>query len=417
MERRSFLATGVPLTLGVAVGPLPTSDGTSTTGPEAAVQQYFDLADSLGTADSAAFASEVDKLAHTASPLPEVVAASPSFLSRARQQTITETRILAENIDPAQFSEDSTFLRASLKETDASVADNAVVGVQFASADVRHEWFVATENEEWRLVYFRAVPNSPKAVSAAYYRRASRLSVGDSTVFAERIAELIHSTSPLPDLLEDNPGPFINARRATVRSTQLLAANINPTRITSRSDFLEGWLSDADLRTLTGRNAVVSVALDLDRESVVLHWFLALENDMWRLVWVADLPTTEHIVESFYDRAAGAESRSDFADDLAAITHPVSNLTDILTEQTAGEQLFTSVRDAQLVELTVAERDLPANQIVNEFFGATDTTLAEFQDRVGATAVVKAIFQLNGAEATQEWVVATDGPVWRLVGF
>lgn len=417
MERRSFLAVGVASTVGVTVGPFPFSNGGVTTDPEAVVEAYFQRANSLSAGGSDAFTGRVDELAHSASPLPEVAAAGPGLFTRARRRTVAETRVLAENVDPRRFTDDSAFLRSSLGEADASVAENAVVGVQFESAAVRHEWFVATENDEWRLVYFRAVPDSPETVAAAYYRRASRLSAGDPTAFADAVSELTHSVSPLSSLLEDNPGQFADARRATVTDTRVLAANVDPERITGRSGFLRGWLSDADVRRLAGRNAVVATTIDVDGREIVRHWFLAPEDDAWRLVWVVDLPTAGDVVESFYRRGKDADSRSDFADSVASVTHPVSNLTDLVTGDEVGEELFTSARDARLVSTTVVERDLGADGVVNEFFGATDTTLAEFRERTDSTALVETTFRLDGETATQEWAVATDGPVWRLVGF
>lgn len=66
------------------------------------------------------------------------------------------TAVVAENVDVERFTDRSSLLRASLGEAETrDVAEkNAVVSVSFRSATPDAEWPIATEDGEWRLVWF-----------------------------------------------------------------------------------------------------------------------------------------------------------------------------------------------------------------------------------------------------------------------
>jgi hypothetical protein len=130
-----------------------------------------------------------------------------------------------------------------------------------------------------------------------------------------------------------------------------------------------------------------------------------------------DATAPEAIVETYYRRGGQAENQSDFADSVAAITHPVSDLTTIVRQPMVGESLFTTARDARLTATTVADRDLPADRIVGQFFGASGVTPAEFREQTTETAVIEATINFGGEKGTQQWAVGTDDSAWRLVGF
>ena len=126
--------------------------------PQTVVRQYYRSATDVDRPKE--FAADVTTLAHSASPLPELVDDVPSAFAGLRQYELETTELVAENVDTDDILNRSDFLAASLTEDEvAAIArENAIVeatleGTTRESGRDSQEWLVATDEGAWRLVW------------------------------------------------------------------------------------------------------------------------------------------------------------------------------------------------------------------------------------------------------------------------
>lgn len=131
-------------------------------GPEAVVRRYYRRA--AAAEDEAAFARQVAALSHGASPLPLVAESAmetPGSLFAAPRQELVGTEIVATDVEMERILAVSDFLAGALtaEELAAIAEENALVAAtvvddRLESGRFVREWLVATDGDEWRLVWF-----------------------------------------------------------------------------------------------------------------------------------------------------------------------------------------------------------------------------------------------------------------------
>ena len=125
-------------------------------GPVTVVREYYRRA---GDAESAAaFADDVEALAHPASPLGEIAADVPGLFDGARDRELVAAEVVAEDADAERVRGVSDFFSGAADDEaiESIAAENAIVSVTVADGDgdeFELEWLVATDGGEWRLVW------------------------------------------------------------------------------------------------------------------------------------------------------------------------------------------------------------------------------------------------------------------------
>lgn len=124
--------------------------------PQSIVREYYRQA--ATAADGEAFALEVRELAHEVSPLSSEDGVPAMALQSETSLRFTDTALADRGLTADEVSSLSGFLDGWLSDEDlAAVADeNALVDVTLASDDTGGptlQWLVATEGDDWRLVW------------------------------------------------------------------------------------------------------------------------------------------------------------------------------------------------------------------------------------------------------------------------
>lgn len=290
MERRSFLSAGGVAVLALAAGRTSIAGGVDADDPAAVVGEYYRRAGAAG--DAEAFADDVRDLAHGASPLSRLAEDVPMAFDATLRQELADAAVVAEDVSADRIRSISDFLAASLDdaEVESIAAENAVVsaivaddGVDGGEFELR--WVVATDDDEWRLVW-PGEPEGPAAVVREFYRRAEAAESAEA--FADDVDELSHPVSPLSDVAADVPGFFDGARRQDLADAEVVARDVGAERIRGVSDFFNAWVDDEAVEAIAAENAVVAVTLRGDRSAngAELEWLVATAGDEWRLVWL-----------------------------------------------------------------------------------------------------------------------------------
>ena len=125
-------------------------------GPVTVVREYYRRA--AEAESTAAFADDVEELAHRASPLREVARDVPGLFDGARRQEVVEIEVVARDVDAERVRGASDFFRGAADDetVEAIAGENAVVSVTVADGsgdEFEVEWLVATDGGEWRLVW------------------------------------------------------------------------------------------------------------------------------------------------------------------------------------------------------------------------------------------------------------------------
>jgi hypothetical protein len=285
MERRSFLSAGGATVLALAAGRSSIADDSGD--PAAVVEEYYRRASA--SEDSEAFADDVRKLAHSASPLLRVAEDVPMAFDSTVRQEFSDAAVVAEDLSADEIRSISGFLAASLtdEEVESIASENAVVSatvVDGEGGEAEFRWLVATADGEWRLVW-PGVPEGPMAVVREYYRRAGE--ADDAEAFAADVEALAHPASPLGEIAADVPGLFDGARRQRLVEAEVVAEDVDAERVRGVSDFFGGAASDEAIEAIAAENAVVSVTVaDDDGDEFELEWLVATADGEWRLVWL-----------------------------------------------------------------------------------------------------------------------------------
>ncbi|MEZ3165358.1 twin-arginine translocation signal domain-containing protein [Halorubrum sp. RMP-47] len=415
MERRSFLSASGVTVLALAAGRPSIADDND--GPAAAVGAYYRRASA--SEDSEAFAEAVPTLAHPASPLSQVAEDVPMAFDETVRQELSETAVVAEDLSAEQIRSISGFLSAALsdEEIESLAAENAVVSATVVGSDgdeTEFHWLVATDDDgEWRVVWPGA-PEGPVAAVEEYYRRASASE--DSEAFADDVIAIAHPASPLSRVAEDVPMTFDAAVRQDLSETAVVAEDLSADEIRSISGFLSAALSDEEIESLAAENAVVSATVvDTDGDETEFRWLVATDDDgEWRVVWPGAPEGPVAVVREYYRRAGEAESATAFAEDVAALAHRASPLSEVAADVPG---LFDGARRQRLIEAAVVARDVDAERVrsSSDFFsGAADDEAIETIAAENAIVSVTVAGE-GGDEFELEWLVAPDDGEWRLV--
>ncbi len=260
-------------------------------GPEAVVRRYYRRAER--NSDYTAFADEVSALAHGVSPLPAVAADNPPLYTSARRATVLDTRVVSRDVDPRRVVDGSSYLDATLTEdeTEALAGDNAVVAVRLGTGDgeVVQQWFLATDDDGWGLVWVADVtPSTDGTTPSGVVRRVYRLAgeAESRLEFANGADSLTHSASIVPGAMRRplvGDTVFEELRRGTLRDTEVVARNVGPGAVTNR---LGGDESAPQVRSVAEENAVVDATVEYDQVGeTTREWLLATEAGEWRMVW------------------------------------------------------------------------------------------------------------------------------------
>lgn len=255
--------------------------------------------------------------------------------------------------------------------------------------------------------------DGPAAAVEAYYRRASASE--DSEAFADDVAALAHSFSPLSRVADDVPMAFDATVRQELSDTVVVAEDVSADRIRSISGFLSASLTDAEVESIAAENAVVSATVvGGDGGEFEVRWLVATDDGEWRVVWPGEPEGPVTVVREYYRRAGEAEDAAAFADDVRALSHPASPLREVAADVPG---LFDGARRQEIVEATVVARDVDAERVrgVSDFFSA-----AADEETVEAVAAENAVVSVtvadgDGDEFELEWLVATADDEWRLV--
>lgn len=389
-------------------------------GPTAPVKAYYQRAWETETDDFRQFASDVGVLSHSGSPLPDLIDTQPRFLSTARRREIDEVAVTERDVPLERFTESSTFLRESLTAADEEsiAATNAVVTVTFESAPFNAEWLVATEDDEWRLVYVRAPrPDGPTATVRQYYRQANADSVEEFTAFADVVDEVSHRVSPLGEIARQGPSLYSTARRATVLDVGVVGEGIAPQRVLEESPFLRASLGDDDVSAIAAENAVVSVHLDVDGSELVQQWFLATDDQGWGLVWVTDLSTPRAVVRELYRIADRAEDDTAVADEVDELSHSASIMPGSMRRTVVGDSVFSQLRQATLLETEIVARNIDAGGVTNRLGGRESAPKIQSIAAENAVVTATVAFEQLEGPVTTEYIVAPEDGEWRIVWF
>jgi len=286
MERRSFLSAGGVAALSLAVGS-PSIGSVESNGPTAVVEAYYRRA--ADAEDAETFAGDVRDLAHPDSPLGRLAEETPMAFDSTVRQEFVDAAVVAEDLSAERIRSVSGFLAASLTDDEAeSIADeNAVVSATVEDdgdegGELEFRWLVATDDDEWRVVW-PGEPEGPATVVREYYRRASE--ADDAEAFADDIAALAHPASPLGEVAADVPGLFDGAREQEIIAVEVVARDVDAERVRSVSDFFAGAVDDEAIETVAAENAVVAVTVADDGDEFELEWLVATDGGEWRLVW------------------------------------------------------------------------------------------------------------------------------------
>ncbi len=419
MRRRALLSAGGATVLAMAAGLGAGVDDESDDGPTAAVETYYRRANAAADAD--AFAADVEELAYDASPLVDIAEDTPLVFDDPLDQTVRSTEVVAEDVGRERIRGISDFLAASLDDDElAAVAEeNALVATTLddpSAGEVTIEWLVATRDGEWRVVWPGGGPG-PETAVLEYYRRGD--AAADAADFAAEVEEIAHSDSPLVDLAEDTPSVFDDPVRQTLRETEVIGRNVDETAIRNVSDFLAASLGEEGLAAVAEENAVVATTVadpSLAGGEVAFEWLVAIEDDEWRVVWPDERDGPEAVVREYYRTADAAEEATAFGEELARLAHDRSPLVDV-----DPARLYGAADSRELVAASIVEEDLDAAGVLRSSgFLADWLTEDDLAALSGENALVEARVtdeRIDGEEYTQEWLVATDGGVWRLVWF
>lgn len=259
--------------------------------------------------------------------------------------------------------------------------------------------------------------DDPVAVVEEYYRRAS--AAGDTEAFADDVRELSHGASPLSRLAEDVPMAFDATLRQELADATVIAEDVSPDRTRAISDFLAASLDDDAVESIAAENAVVSAIVANDGVAggeFEIRWLVATDGDEWRLVWPGEPEGPVAVVREFYRRADAAESAEELADDVGALSHPVSPLSDVAADVPG---FFEGARRQEFVGAEVVARNVDAERIrgVSDFFSAwvDDEAIEAIAAENAVVTVTLAGDRDAGGGGNLEWLVATDGGEWRLV--
>lgn len=264
-----------------------------------------------------------------------------------------------------------------------------------------------------------AVSNDPADVVREYYRRGS----GAATVreFAAEIPELAHSTSPLLDVAETAPRILDGALDQEVMDLEVIEENASSAEIREFSDFFVGSVSEADIETIARTNAIVAVTLasdDVIGGEFAVEWLVAPENGAWRLVWFGTRNGPRAAARRVFRRIKQAESFEALDDPIAAGTHSVSPLVNVV-EYTPW--YFRGLRRRTLTRTAVRAENVGTETIVSEFTPFADwASREEVESIAGENAVVAMTLQderLGVEEFDRSWLVAPDRGEWQVVWF
>ncbi|EMA70461.1 hypothetical protein [Halorubrum distributum] len=285
MERRSFLSAGGAAVLALAAGRSSTAGDAGS--PATAVEAYYRRASA--SEDAEAFAADVTALAHPFSPLSRIAEDVPMAFDAVIRQELSDPAVVGEDISADEIRSISGFLAASLtdEEIESIAAENAVVSATVIGGDggeFERRWLVATDDDEWRLVW-PGEPEGPVTVVREYYRRAG--AAESAAAFAADVEALAHPASPLGEVAADVPGLFDGAREQELVAAEVVARDVDAERVRAVSDFFGGAADDETVEAVAAENAIVSVTVAADDgDEFELEWLVATDDGEWRLVWL-----------------------------------------------------------------------------------------------------------------------------------
>jgi len=263
------------------------------------------------------------------------------------------------------------------------------------------------------------VPTESPDVVREYYRRASAAESVDE--FADRIPELAHSISPLPDVATDTPGVFDGALRQQLVDVEVVEEGITGEEIREVSDFFAGSVNEEDVGTVAENNAVVAVTLeteDVIGGVLAREWLVAPEDGEWRLVWFDERQSPEATARKLFRQVKLAESLGALDRPVEKFSHSASPLVNV-AEYTPW--YFRGLRRQELIGTTVVAENIAISEIASQF---TPVMSWASRDEIEAVAERNAVValslsddQLGVATLEQRWLMAPDSGAWRLVWF
>ena len=131
----------------------------------------------------------------------------------------------------------------------------------------------------------------PTAVVREYYELANAVEPTDNRQAAiDQLMELLHSASPLADLIEDAEESNNPAESATVTNVETTVVDRNLDATTLEEEYPVGFiptLTEEDLEAIAGANAIVETDVEradddenVDRQTT---WVVARESGEWKL--------------------------------------------------------------------------------------------------------------------------------------
>lgn len=260
---------------------------------------------------------------------------------------------------------------------------------------------------------------TPTDVVAEYYRQANMAdSVRD---FATRIPELAHSTSPLSMVADDVPNAFDDPLDQELIARQVVGEDVDTERVEGFSDFFAGSLSESDVETLAGNNAVVTTILDWRGANgapvrISREWLVAPENGEWRLVWFDGRNDPLAAAEGFFSRVNAADGISTLDESIAEFTHSASPL---VNASNYTPWLFRGLRRQELLGTEIIAADIARDEIASDFSPVVGWASENELDTIVEDNTVVAV-RLRDEQAgidafTQSWLLAPEYDKWQVV--
>jgi len=261
--------------------------------------------------------------------------------------------------------------------------------------------------------------DGPKAVVEEYYRRAA---IAESaSEFAREIPELAHERSPLSTVAEDVPQAFADTSDQELVGLQVVTEDVGAERIRAFSDFFTGSLSETDIETFAGNNAIVAARIEYGGEEATarttVDWLVVPEDGGWRLAWLDEVSGPRAVAEELYQTIDSIEQGYSTLDEsIRTVTHSASPLRNAANYT---PWLFNGLRRQELLGTEVVAKDLTKAEIAGEFSSIVGwTSESELDALAGDNAVVGLRLRdddVGVQEFVDKWLLAPERDEWNVV--